>query len=755
MPGLAQSHAQRRARLGEWGVRALGREMRIALLGGVAVAALFTAGGLKAQTMLEPIVVEGAGDAAADTAGGSAGAAATTSTAGATGPVDGYVAKNTLTGSKTATPITEIPQSVSVIGREEIDDRGASKVDEALRYTAGVFTQPFGADGDTNWLFIRGFQATQTGIYQDGLQNFSYGFGGFYTDPFALERIEVLRGAASVLYGGSNPGGLINNVSKHADGERLRYLETGITDAGYAWLGFDIGDKASPSLDYRVTGRIAGGDGYTDFEEDFRGFLAPTFTWKVDPETTFTLLANYTALDETHGGGGFLPYYGTVKPTTFGRIDPEANFTEPGLDDYKRRQATLGYEIDHEVAPDWTVRQNFRYSHSELQEVALYAFGYLGFQTEPQDPDNKLSRINFAHDTTVDTVLVDNQIEGKIQSGPLHHRLLFGTDYKFFRMDQMQESSIGTPISATDPVYGTPQVPRLAYIDEVLTQQQLGIYAQDQIRFGGGWIVTLNGRYDYVTLDRDDRLANADYDTDEGEWSGRAGLAYEFANGLIPYASVSTFFNPLIGTVVSNNGATTAPVVPETGQQYEVGLKYAPKWFDGLFTVALFDLTKQNVLVGPFLDQSQIGEVNSRGVEFEAKANLTKELKLTASFTAFDLEITEDADKTIIGNTPYIVPEIQAGLALDYTFREGMLTGVTVGGGVRYLGESWANNANTAKVPDVTLFDGKIGYREKDWGIDLNVTNLFDEEYVASCQDLTSCSYGEGRVVKLKTHVTW
>jgi iron complex outermembrane receptor protein len=390
-----------------------------------------------------------------------------------------------------------------------------------------------------------------------------------------------------------------------------------------------------------------------------------------------------------------------------------------------------------------------------LQETAPFSFGYLGFSPTPDpvgNPDNLLSRLNFAHDSTVNNVLVDNQIEGKLRAGPIEHRLLFGADYKWYELDQVQASSIGTPISATDPVYGAPQPAPVPYLDEVITLQQLGFYAQDQLRFADGWIVTLGGRYDRVNIESDSRLPTiADYENDEDAWSGRAGIAYQFKNGFTPYASVSTFFNPLIGT---NAGE---PLVPESGEQYEVGVKYAPTWFDGIITVAWFDLTKQNVLVGNAVNfsQEQIGEVNSRGFEFEAKANLTRDIKLTAFFTIFDLEITEHGNPALIGNTPFLIPETQAGIFLDYTFHGGALEGITIGGGVRYNGESWADNENTLKVPDVALFDAKIGYARDNWGIALNVNNIFDEEYVSGCQGVFTCSYGEGRVVKLKTHMTW
>ncbi|WP_088344540.1 MULTISPECIES: TonB-dependent siderophore receptor [Rhodomicrobium] len=720
----------------------MARQARIALLSGVAAAALLLPETVWAQTPLNPIVVEGANQVApAATDEG-----APTTTESATGPVNGYVAKTTATGSKTATPITEIPQSVSVIGRQELEDRGVTKVDEALRYTPGVFAQPFGNDNDTNWIYIRGFDATQTGVFQDGLQLFSFAFGGNYTDSFSLERIEVLRGASSVLYGGSNPGGLVNLVTKHPDGERLRYLESGINDAGDAWLGFDIGDKASPAIDYRITGRIGGGDGYTDFEDEFRGFIAPAVTFHVDRDTDFTVLANYTFLDETHGGGGFLPYIGTVVDAPFGKISPERNFTEPGIDEYQRRQASIGYEFEHRFSPDWAVRQNLRYGYSDLHEVAPFTFGYTNLDENGLPKDALLNRFDFEHRSTVNSFLVDNQAEGRVQTGPIEHRLLLGSDYKWWRLDQLQLSGFGTPIDAVNPVYGAPQPPFTFITDQVVTLEQLGFYAQDQLRFGDGWIATLGGRYDHVDMQAKGTGA---FDTSDDQWSGRAGLAYEFKNGLTPYASVSTFFNPQIAN------AGQGFVEPETGQQYEVGVKYAPKWFDGIITAALFDLTKQNVLTGAFPNQALVGEVNSQGIELEAKANLTKDLRLTAFFTAFDLEITKDASRDLVGNTPFLVPELQTGIALDYTFHDGALQGVSLGGGIRYQGESWADNDNTRKVPDVALFDAKIGYAKDNWGIDLNVLNLFDEEYVSGCQGLTTCSYGEGRVVKLKTHITW
>jgi iron complex outermembrane receptor protein len=257
------------------------------LLAGVAV---FGAGATLAvaqePTELKPVVIQGtgAGNALAD---GSADASGI-------GPVRGYVAKRTTVGSKTATPLNEVPQAVSVVGRQEMDDRGVvNKVDEALRYTPGVVVGPYGTDPDTDWYYIRGFDASQTGVYMDELNLFAYGFGNFQIDPFMLERVDVLKGPASVLYGGANPGGIVNMVRKRPTDDPYFYTDIGINSNGNAFTGFDMSDKlgTSDTMSYRLTGKIAGGDGYTDFTHDVRGFIMPQLTVSPDESTKLTVWA--------------------------------------------------------------------------------------------------------------------------------------------------------------------------------------------------------------------------------------------------------------------------------------------------------------------------------------------------------------------------------------------------------------------------------------------------------------------------------
>ncbi|MDQ0318538.1 iron complex outermembrane receptor protein [Pararhizobium capsulatum DSM 1112] len=675
----------------------------------------------------------------------------------AKGPVDGYVAKATDTGSKAAMTISEIPQSVSVIGRQELDDRGVvTKVDEALRYTPGVTSEPFGSDPDTDWYYIRGFDATQTGVFLDGLNLYSFSFGGFQTDAFMLERVEVLKGPASVLYGGSNPGGIVDLVRKRPQDEPLYYTEIGINNFGNAFFGFDANDKlnADGTINYRITGKIAGGDNYSDYSEDLRGFVMPQITYTPDDATSLTVYAIISALDQTHVGNGFLPYEGTVTSTPFGKIDRDVFPGEPDHDYGRYDQQMIGYEFEHEFDNGWKVSQNARYAHLDKKELIYYPYGWLNTTDPASDNYYKLYRVGFNHDTSADSFNIDNRAEKDFDTGPVKHSFLAGIDYKYYQIDQTQASPFwmtpATPIDPFNPIYDLPQPDNLTYRDDVTTMQQIGIYAQDQMRFGDGWLLTLNGRYDYVDIE-DDAKVGTSYSTHDGALSGRAGLAYEFANGVTPYVSAATFFNPLIGTVYGGGA-----MKPEEGHQIEGGIKYEPTFIDGLLTASVYHIVKQNVSLTRPLDflQEQIGEVTSTGIELEGKINLNEKWKLLASYSYNDLEVTEDLNPALIGKRPYLIPEQHAALWLDYTLTEGALEGVSIGGGLRYQGKSYADNLNTLTVPDALLADAAVRYEKDGWRASLNVANLFDKEYVKGCQGASTCGYGDQRTVTLKLSKT-
>jgi len=692
-------------------------------------------------TQLQTIVVEGQGNGTA------------------TGPVKGYVGKQTTAGSKTDTPIKEIPQAVSVIGREELDDRAVvNKVDEALRYTAGVATQPFGTDPDTDWYFIRGFDAGQSGVYLDGLNLFAYGFGNFQVDPFMLERLDVLKGPASVLYGGANAGGIVDMQRKRPTDEPLYYTEIGINSNGNAFAGFDISDKvgASETMTYRLTGKIAGGDGYTDFTHDLRGFVMPQLTISPDDTTSFTVWAYAGGLDQVHTGNGFLPYEGTVidRPGV-GKISRKFFPGEPDLDTGRYDQQMIGYEFEHEFEGGWKFSSNARYGHLDKYEYLVYPSLWAS-QTE-------LQRLNFMGDTTTDTLAWDNRVENEFELGGATHKIMAGVDYRLYRIDNVQNSIFGAGfpnpepfngnLDVLNPNYGQTQpTPRSLY-SELVTMNQIGLYAQDQIRFGDGWLVTLNGRYDYVETDFKNRLTPADsFKDSDSAWSGRVGLAYEFDNGLTPYVSAATFFNPMVGR------GGSGPLKPEEGEQYEAGIKYDPAFMDASFTASVFQINKRNnsvsIPVAPWVDQ--LGEVESRGIELEGKINIDENWKLLAGFAVTDVTVKENTpNPALVGKTPYLVPDYTASMWADYSVTEGAFEGLSLGAGVRHKGPSWADEANTLRVPDSTVFDAAIRYKKEGWTAALNVTNLFDKTYVEACRTAGACGYGDARTITFKLSKTW
>ncbi|WP_346433458.1 TonB-dependent receptor domain-containing protein [Chenggangzhangella methanolivorans] len=328
----------------------------------------------------------------------------------------------------------------------------------------------------------------------------------------------------------------------------------------------------------------------------------------------------------------------------------------------------------------------------------------------------------------------------------LHHRRSAGLEHRHVG---------GHPQSGPQPAAAV-----VPYLDQTSKLHQAGAFIQDQARFGDGFIATLNGRYDRIWLDGDSRLSN-DVKMEKGRFSGRAGLGYEFENGIVPYVSVASTFNPLIG--YNSVGGVNEPFKPETGIQYEAGIKWSPTAFPAIFTASVFDLTKKNVVSGPFNAQNQIGEVRSRGFELEAQANLTENWKLLAAFTAYDLEIQKGvgadpvtgAPVSLKGEQPFLVPEVIGSAFLDYTFTAGQLKGLSLGGGVRYIGKSEATQPNTVKVPDATLVDAAVRYQWDNYKVSLNVTNLFDKRFVSGCQGINVCSFGEGRRALVRASYTW
>ncbi|OAE97354.1 ligand-gated channel [Bradyrhizobium centrolobii] len=673
----------------------------------------------------------------------------------ARGPVHGYVANRSSSGTKTSTPIMETPQAVSVIGAEQIRDQKPNKLDEALRYTAGVRAGTFGADTRNDWWLIRGFKSDDVGLFLDGMQLFYTSYASWKLQTPNMERVEVLRGPSAVLYGGSSPSGIVNVISKMPPAEPIRYIETGVNNFGNAYVGFDVGGPVATQpqdgkLFYRVVGQVQNGPTQVNFTPDNNYFIAPSVTWKPDADTTFTVLASASKQDTR--GINFLPYQGTVTNAPFGKIPTSFFVGDPNVDKFTREQEMLGYLFERNLTDDLTFRQNARFAHVDVTYRGYVGNGWSDINTA------NLARYNWYAKDTANQANLDNQLEYRFDTGPVKHTMLFGVDLKGYQIDDYQAFQIGTvpSINVFNPVYGLPDIPFTGppFRNFLITQKQAGTYLQDQMKLGNFTLV-LSGRNDWVETTQAARDTGATVASqNDSQFSGRAGLIYNFDNGIAPYISYATSFNPIIGLNASNQ-----LFVPETGQQAEVGLKVQPGGFDGYFTVSAFDLKRQNVPttapgIVPVL-QNQSGELTSRGIELEAVANVTRELKLIGAFTSYHLFTSKDLDPTMVGKTPTNTPQLLASGWADYTFKDGPLAGFGFGGGVRYVGSSWADAANTLEVPAVVLGDLALHYEWQNWRTALNVINLTDKVYVASCSSASSCFYGDRRRVTASVSYKW
>jgi iron complex outermembrane recepter protein len=670
------------------------------------------------------------------------------------GPINGYVADRSLSGTKTDTPLMETPQAISVIGREQIRDQNPNSFAEALRYAPGVRSETFGADTRNDWFKIRGFDAQDVGLFVDGLQLSTFAFATWKFQPVDIERIDILRGPSAVLYGGSGPGGLVNVISKTPGFEPSNYAEAGVNSYGNRYLSFDFtGPAATPSgpsneLYYRLLGTVKGGDTQTDFTPDNTYFVAPSVTYKPDADTTLTILAS-ASKNETRVQG-FLPYVGTVVNAPFGRIPTQLFASDPSVDSFSREQEMIGYQFQKNLTDDLTFRQNARFAHDDVQFQTLLGNGYVG-----GDPSSAmLSRFNdFAHDTANQANL-DSSFEYRFATGPVQHKALVGVDLKSYEVSDLQAFDFATPaLNLINPAYGVQQgFPSTVFADQTITQKQVGVYAQDQLKLGRLTLV-LSGRNDWVDTVDNNRLAPSESRNDS-KFSGRAGLIYNTDIGIAPYVSYATSYNPIVGT----NAATGQLFTPETGVQSEVGVKIEPTGFNGHFGVSLFDLKRQNVLTtdpSNVLLQIQTGEVTSRGIELEAVANVTPELKMTATFTNFHIFVSKDLNPALIDTVPTNTPSELASLWSDYTIKSGQLTGLGFGAGVRYNGISYADTANTLVVPSYVVGDAAIHYDVKNWRLALNVTNIGDKIYVGSCQTATACFYGDRRRAIASASYKW
>lgn len=679
-------------------------------------------------------------------------------------PVRGFVAGVTATGTKTDTPILEVPQSISVVTRDQMDAQGSTTTEDAVRYTAGVRVGSYGADSRVDEIQVRGFRTGSfaNNLYIDGLRppGSSSGASASATqfEAYGLERTEVMRGPASILYGQVAPGGLINVVTKRPTANpRGEVMGVG---GSFNMARFN-GDISGPmdgdgKFLYRLVGTAYDSDTQVDHVDRQRLFLAPSVTWLPQEGTSLTVRLAY----QRDTGGStfqFLPADGTLRPTAAGHRLTTASFLgEPGFNRYDRTQLMASYQFEHRFNEVFTLRQNLAYTNVETLNAGVSRSGGVrpdGMTYNRTSSSNWIRGSGFA---------VDTSGQAEFTTGKLRHRLLAGLDYRYSTIDVDSASGTATPLNIFFPVYGGainigPRTPANRQVTE-----QTGIYVQDQVRLGN-LILTLGGRQDWANNQtRNPRTrTGTDYESDAFTWRG--GLTYLFDMGLAFYGSYSESFEPTSGRDFFEN-----PFKPITGQQYEAGVKYQPPGRQSLVTLAAYQIKQQNITT-PDPDPThlcdgsacrvQTGEGRVRGLELEAHVQISDTLRLIGSYTYMQSEVTR-SNSADLGKRLPMVPRHMVSGWLDYRFAEGALDGLSLGSGLRFVGGTYGDTTNAYAVPSYTLWDasarydlGKLAPSMEGMELAVSGTNLADKVYLATCSG--NCYFAPRRMVQASLRYRW
>ena len=657
-----------------------------------------------------------------------------------TGPVEGYVAQRAATGTKTDTPLKETPQSISVITADQMTDQGATNVQQALRYTPGVMADSYGPDSRVDSFQIRGMSAD---VYLDGMRITNSWWNSQRLDPYMLERMEVLRGPSSVLYGSTTTAGLLNLVTKRPQEKELH--EVGVQYGSFNRKQIQTDHTGKLTADgqwlYRIVGIGRDSDYQTDYVKDNRVVVMPAITWRPSDQTNWTMIATYQK-DKTGSSTGFLPHSGTIFANPNGRIPINRFAGDPATDLYQTETLSIASLFSHRFSDALKVSHNMRYADIDGVYHTVYANS---FSPAPYlDPAQRtVSRYVDWWDARRKTFTSDTNAELKFASGPLAHKLLVGFDFR--RMNENGQTGgylDATPFDLYSPTYNPVAAPAMTATPG-LTQRQAGFYAQDQMRWGD-LIGVFGLRHDTATSE----IEGLEPQTDRA-WSGRAGLMYELPMGLTPYVSYAQSFDPQFGSAPYGNDrcldTSSGLCKPVYGEQYEIGFKYSQSK-DLVVNGALFDITQKNRKTWDAtsnLGYTQIGKARIRGAELEVLATVARDIDLIGAYTYLDAKV-EEGDNA--GKRIETVPQHQASLWAKYRFALLGNPGFSVGAGVRYIGSVW-DGTDTIETPDYTLFDAMVAWENENWRFQVNGTNLTDKEYFTACLARGDCFYGSGRTI--------
>lgn len=639
------------------------------------------------------------------------------------------VAKELWVGGKVATSVLDTPALVSVITEKEVQQRNAGTTEEVLQYSPGLITDYYGSDDRNDYFQIRGFQAT---TYRDGLTLGS--MRGVREDPFAYERVEVIRGANSTLFGPADPGGSVNFVSKRPKFERFgnSYVSYGSFDSKE--IGVDWGDTLNEeqTLAYRVTTKVKRGELEYDHSKDNSELIMAGITWQPSNDTTATLIIDYLGRDSTPNSGGYPLDKEYDRSEFFGE-------SEYNKHDVERTNVTA--QLTHYFSNGLKLSSNLRYS--DLQDN----FGYIFIYDYEGRTGSDLSRYYFGTDTSSQELIGNTILQYDASFDRIDSSTLVGLEYRDASSDEVTVYGLASSINIDNPVYSGAPVIGDPYSKNNQDYTTQSIFLQQNLSLDDRYIMTLGVRHDYMDLENVD--IDGTYTSDDfSETSLRAALTYKVTQEWSAYISqVESVAPPSIG------------VKPERGEQIELGVKYAPSTFNALISAAVYDLKKKDVTMAVvqdngIIEKETVGETQVRGFDLEMKAEVTENFNLTGGYSYMKSEIVRGSTGSGTsqeGNEFVAAPNHTASLWGYYTFP---VETMDVGLGARYIGSYYFDTDNTAKSEAATLFDAAFTYRiTKAANLSLNVHNLADKQYVVGTG--TANYYNPGRTINAALHYSW
>jgi len=650
-------------------------------------------------------------------------------------PVDGYKASSTFSATKTGTPVVETQQSISVITRDRIEDQGALTLQDTLGYTAGVSAGSYGFDNRGDWAFIRGTSFVQ---YQDGLKQLFGFYNNVRPDPFTLERVEVVKGPSSVLYGQGGFGGLVNMVSKRPQKEQAGEMGVQLGEYGRKQLALDLTGPLNEegTVLYRMIALTRDSDTQVNFVPDDRDLFAPSITWRPSADTSLTAYLNVQR-DVSGSSVGFFPIIGTRFEGPNGRIPTDTFISEPGFDLYLAKQTSYGLEFDHRLNDVFTFSQKVKQSDSAVSYNSIYS----AFTPRINADGRTINRVAISQYNVADSLTSDSQLIARWNKGQFENTSTVGLDYQRVALGGARGvGGSAAPIDYLNPQYGNFTAPVLRDIAGTL-QRQTGVYAQHQVKYAKRWLSTVGIRRDWAKSDTDNAPASG-LDTSTNTY--KASLAYITNSGAMPYYSYSESFLPIGGLDFFGN-----PFKPQQAEQHEVGVKYETPDGQSLFTAALYEITENNRRVADpnqAGNQIQIGEAESKGVELEANHRLSPTVDILAAYAYTSAKVTRHSTPNSQGKRLATVPKQTLSLWGRQKFSMLGLPGWQWGAGLRFIDESW-DGADNVRTPSVTLIDAMLSYETGDWRYAVNATNLANREYVSTCLARGDCFYGVERNV--------